>query len=124
VNTPTTKKLLIIDDDPDQLLIVGTILRRKCACEVITASSVNEGLKLFMADGGGISLVISDVAMPGMSVEELIQTIRSNSKIPIIVVTSAYEDKKEEFLALGATSFIQKQDLTKQLAATVNELLE
>jgi CheY-like chemotaxis protein len=123
VNTPTTKKLLIIDDDPDQLLIVGTILRRKCACEVITASSVNEGLKLFMADGG-ISLVISDVAMPGMSVEELIQTIRSNSKIPIIVVTSAYEDKKEEFLALGATSFIQKQDLTKQLAATVNELLE
>ena len=83
MNVPVNmKRILIVDDEPRVLSILGVILDRMNKME-----QIKYGFEIVMADGGkqalheveqgAFDLVISDVIMPGMGGVELVEAIRA-----------------------------------------------
>ncbi len=82
-----SKKILIIDDEPDMLRYLSMFLSDE-GFQVETAGDGPEGLERVKA--GGIGLITLDINMPGMSGVEVFSILRSNpelKEIPVIVVT-------------------------------------
>ncbi|MBF0288445.1 MAG: response regulator [SAR324 cluster bacterium] len=86
-------KILIVDDEPDNLFIVGRTLG-KLEVDVVKA---NSGYKAMEAlSHHQVALVILDVRMPGMNGYEVAEWIRGqeNTKhVPIIFLSAAYTDQ-------------------------------
>nr|WP_321469043.1 diguanylate cyclase [uncultured Desulfobulbus sp.] len=84
----TTTKILIVDDRPENLLTLESLL--DCPnLEVIKAQSGEEALGLTLEHD--LALVLLDVKMPGMDGYEVAELMRSSRKtkgIPIIFVTA------------------------------------
>src|SRR5687768_1081051 len=77
------KRILLVDDDHLVRNAYRRILRSH-GLEVATAASAVEALEMFRK--GGFDLVVTDVAMPGMSGEELVRHL--GGAVPVLVVTS------------------------------------
>jgi DNA-binding NtrC family response regulator len=79
--------VLLVDDDP---LIVKTFeaLLGAQGLNVTTASSAEDGLKLFEADPNRFGIVLTDHDMPGMSGTHFLGALRVlKPKLPIILWT-------------------------------------
>lgn len=83
---PDSMNILLIDDDPIILELLGRHLRRG-RHTVTTAPSGREGLAALA--GGTFDVVITDRVMPGMSGDEVAAEIRRReSKVPIVMLTA------------------------------------
>jgi CheY-like chemotaxis protein len=81
------KKILIIDDEKDMQIYLGTLFR-KAGYEIQTAANGEEGLKL--AETFQPDLITLDVLMPKGSGVRAYRGLRSSSKtraVPIVVLT-------------------------------------
>ncbi len=113
-----TKRILLVDDDPDVLLISGATLR-KAGFEVTASLSGDEALLLI---GGAVpfDLLVTDYAMPGLDGAELIRLAQERQKgLPALMVTGYARDLQPASLPEGAVvlakpctriEFIQKVD--------------
>ena len=63
-NNGKGRRILIVDDDPGQRSLLDSFLRSQ-GFDTVTAASGEEALETLRA--GGISMMISDVRMPGLS---------------------------------------------------------
>ena len=102
-------KVLLADDDPNTLRLVGHALR-KMGHAVVTATDGTEASEKFLAEG--FPVVVTDWEMPGLNGIELCRLIR-NAKLPvytyIIFLTSRHEKQHLiEALDAGADDFISK----------------
>ncbi len=79
---------LVVDDDPGVLIIAGQILEA-ARFRVLEASSAEAALEILERESG-ISLVLTDVTMPGMSGLELAARIRERDPAIKIIVMSGY----------------------------------
>ncbi len=79
--------ILIVDDQPDFLLILERYLTRG-GLEVETALSGDAALEKIR--GRAFDLVITDKAMPGMGGEELARTIKAMSPQPRVILLTGY----------------------------------
>ncbi|MFC2135824.1 response regulator transcription factor [Bacteroidota bacterium] len=118
------KKILIVDDHPDNVFILQDRLERE-GYEVITAYDGETGLKRTMDENP--DLILLDVMMPGMSGYEVctkIMETESTKNIPVILVTALTDaqDVKEGLLA-GAFDYIKKPFNRIELLARVNSAL-
>lgn len=118
------KKILIVDDHPDNVFILQDRLERE-GYEVITAYDGETGLKKTMDESP--DLILLDVMMPGMSGYEVCSKImetESTKNIPVILVTALTDaqDVKEGLLA-GAFDYIKKPFNRIELLARVNSAL-
>jgi CheY-like chemotaxis protein len=85
---PRTKRVLIIDDHADDILLSRRILEAR-ACQVIEASSGPEGLEIVY--NYPPDLIILDLTMPGMDGFEVMDALKTDAKIrniPVIVITA------------------------------------
>jgi len=98
--------VLVIDDDPNALDLLGRTLQR-AGMRVVTASDGEEALRLVRElHPAAITL---DVMMPGMDGWQVLREIKADPKtrdIPVIMVTMT--DDRELGCALGATEFLTK----------------
>lgn len=102
------KTILIIEDDADISQLLYTALS-KAGYDAVQAYSGTEGKMLLGLKGKSFSLVLLDLMLPGMSGEELLSVIRSESDIPVIVLTAKDElDDKISVLTGGADDYITK----------------
>lgn len=84
-------KILVVDDEPAILRLTKSALEVG-GYEVITASSAEHGLKICHEMAGALSLVISDVTMPGMNGREFARCVANlHNPIPVILM-SGYTD--------------------------------
>jgi len=102
------KKILIVDDEPHNLLLLRTSLVHM-GHEVAEASNGIDALKNLDSD---IDLVLSDVMMPGMNGFELVRRMREIpdfDDVPVIMVTTL-GDKNSRLKAVeaGAMDYISK----------------
>jgi PAS domain S-box-containing protein len=100
-------KILLIDDEPDIVRVLGISLKAD-GYQVIPALSGAEGLVAFAKDKPEI--VITDIKMPGMDgieVLEKIKTIDPNTEV-IIITGHGDIDNTIEALKYGASDFISK----------------
>lgn len=102
--------ILIVDDRPENLLVLESILYNM-ECNIIKATSGNEALSLMF--DYNFALVLLDVQMPEMDGFEIAELMRSNSRTrftPIIFVTAISKEKTCIFKGyeVGAVDYLFK----------------
>ena len=102
------KTILIIEDDADISQLLYTALS-KAGYDAVQAYSGTEGKMLLGMKEKRFALILRDLMLPGISGEELLSFIRSDSDIPVIVLTAKDElDDKISVLIGGADDYITK----------------
>lgn len=121
-DSDTRKRILVVDDDPDFLKVIGIRLEAN-NYEVIAVSSGREALekvKEVKPDA-----VFLDVLMPGMDGLQVLDRIRSfNKELPIFIITAFSDEKRfEKAKDLKASGFIVKTaDLKREIDNIINIL--
>jgi PAS domain S-box-containing protein len=118
--------VLIVNDEPDQLKLMGTLLH-KAGYSVLTAEDGVEGLTLARRERP--DLVISDVSMPRMNGLEFCREIRADSElktVPILLVSARQKDTESAVAGLraGADDYLEIPFDSARLVAKVSRLLE
>lgn len=115
-----TLKVLTIDDDPAMTELIGLLLR-SYGLEVISANDGEKGLELARSEKP--DLIMLDLTMPGVDGWEVCKTIRTFSKVPVIVL-SALDDPTiiSSALDAGADDYMVKPVPSSVLIAHINNL--
>ena len=108
------KKLLFVDDEPELLKMVTSILSDEGFGNIATAGSVKEGISAFQKEKP--DLAILDVMLPDGDGFSLMQQIRKFSDVPVIFLTAKDEAADRlSGLGLGADDYIAKPFLPQEL---------
>jgi PAS domain S-box-containing protein len=118
--------VLIVNDDPDQLKLMGSLLA-KAGYSVVTAVDGLDGLNLARRERP--DLVISDVSMPRMNGLEFCREMRADTElktVPILLVTALQKDTESAVAGLraGADDYLEFPFDAPRLVAKVSRLLE
>jgi signal transduction histidine kinase len=119
------KRVLIVDDNPQNLKVLGSMLKKN-GCSPAFAK---EGAKAFnSAKKRQPDLILLDIMMPDISGFEVCKLLKQNAatkNIPVIFLSAKTE--KEEIIAgleLGAVDYVTKPFNSKELMTRVNTHLE
>lgn len=118
--------ILIVDDAPDKLLALHTVLE-DLGQNIVTATSGTEALRHLLRDD--FAVILLDVNMPGMDGFETAQMIRSRratARVPIIFVTSFSTADNEVFrgYSLGAVDYIFTPVVPEVLRSKVSVFID
>jgi DNA-binding NarL/FixJ family response regulator len=124
-NTGTQKKLLLIDDDPNLILLVKDYLEFR-GYEVVTAENGREALGVL--DQQTLDMIICDVMMPEMDGYSLVSAIRSDPKtswIPVLFLSAKGQSQdRVKGLNIGADVYMVKPFEPEELVAQVESSLK
>lgn len=115
--------ILVVDDSPDNLFLVQTILEEE-GYEITLAEDGKTALQHM--DASPPDLVLLDVMMPDMDGFEVTRRIRENPKLPfmpILLITAFDQPSVVKGLDTGADDFIRKPVEVDELLARVRSLL-
>jgi signal transduction histidine kinase/DNA-binding response OmpR family regulator len=109
--TPDSKaNVLLVDDRPENLLALETILA-ELGQNLVRASSGREALRFLLVED--FALILLDVQMPGLNGFELAELIRERERTqhtPIIFISATSRDEQYVFkgYSLGAVDYLTK----------------
>ena len=106
-------RILLLEDDPVSVEIVGTYLRLNAFAqvEVHTAVSLSEALALL--GRVDVELVVADLHLPDSAGEDTVAALVRAVGCPVIAITGDLDPGlRDATLACGAFEFLQKRDLT------------
>lgn len=114
-------KILIIEDDAELSMILTNYLE-KYDMEVISAEDPYLGLSLLTQNA--VDLVILDLTLPGMDGLEVVEKIRAESDVPIII-SSARDDITDKVIGLerGADDYMPKPYDPRELVTRIKTIL-
>jgi DNA-binding NarL/FixJ family response regulator len=119
------KKLLLIDDDPNLILLVKDYLEFR-GYEVVTAENGREALELLETQVP--DMIVCDVMMPEMDGYSLVSTIRSDPKtswIPVLFLSAKGQSQdRVKGLNVGADVYMVKPFEPEELVAQVESSLK
>lgn len=116
-------RILAVDDTPDNLILVQTILESEGFEMDLVADGISALEQIIQSPP---DLILLDVMMPGIDGYEVTRRIRNNPGlpyIPILLITAFTESSVVEGLDAGADDFIRKPFDTDELLARVRSLL-
>jgi DNA-binding response OmpR family regulator len=109
--------ILIIEDD----MAIHSLIKETLDLHdfhTLGAFSGTEGKLLF--EQNKVDLVLLDLMLPGMNGEQLLQEIRQNSTVPVMVISAKNDQtSKLELLTNGADDYIIKPFALKELLARI-----
>lgn len=113
--------LLVIDDDIELCELLTTYLG-KGGFDVTSVNHGEEGFK--EATSNPYDLVVLDVMLPGLNGFDVLRKIRTESNIPIIMLTARDEDVDRIVgLELGADDYLPKPFNPRELVARIEAIL-
>lgn len=116
------KKILLVDDEPELLKMVETILKDDGFEHIVTALTVTDGVAV--AREQKPELAVLDVMLPDGDGFSLMQQIRSFTDMPVIFLTARDEaPDKLAGLGLGADDYIVKPFLPQEFLLRVYAVL-
>jgi LmbE family N-acetylglucosaminyl deacetylase/CheY-like chemotaxis protein len=122
--TGESRRVLVVDDDPDVALFVKTVLERRAECVVTIAPdgvSAMSALAEFQPD-----VVVTDIQMPGLSGLDLLTAIREDTGwLPVVVMTAHVSvDYAVSALRAQADEFLTKPLDSTRLVEVVTRLAD
>jgi DNA-binding response OmpR family regulator len=115
------RRILIIDDDVELCELISEFLQP----ENFLVESVHSGTKgLEVALNGNFDLIVLDVMLPGTRGFEVLQRIRVNSRVPVVMLTARGQDVDRILgLEIGADDYLPKPFNPRELAARIHAVL-
>jgi len=116
-------RILIVDDEPNMLHMLSSILRHD-GFEPQCAASAHEALDL--AGRQDFDFILSDVRMPGMDGIQLVEALRKKRVDSIVILMSAYGtvELALEAIRKGAYDYISKPFKTDEVVLTLRKAAE
>lgn len=120
------KKLLLIDDDPDELeILLDVVDKLKLSCTCTWASSAEEGLKLL--ELAKPDIILLDINMPKLNGWECLNILKGKmvvAEIPVVMYSNGV-DQGLIFKAksLGAADAVAKTFQSQELVTVLNRIL-
>ncbi len=120
-----TERILLVDDE-EYIITMETEMLEKLGYQVTSSSSSINALEIFRASPNKVDMVITDMAMPNMSGDELsMQLIKIRPDIPILLCTGFSETMSEkQAISLGIKGFLFKPVLMNDLALKIRKILD
>jgi signal transduction histidine kinase len=127
MNYPDTVRLLLVDDRPDNLVVMSAVTRSAWPqAQIVTASSATEGLRHAREQTFDGALI--DVHMPEMDGIEMVRALKTDpltATLPTILITShrTTSEACAEGLAAGAEDFICRPLDNTELVARLRVMI-
>jgi two-component system KDP operon response regulator KdpE len=113
------KRILVVDDEPGIVKILGITLRLH-GYEFVGTTSGAEAVELARSRDPDVMLL--DILMPGMNGMEVLEKVRAFSKVPVIVFT-ARPDITQIAMKMGADAFVSKPFDPDQMLEKIRAVL-
>jgi two-component system response regulator CpxR len=114
-------RILLIDDDRQLGSMLGDYFSAD-RLELVVSATGEEGLQ--KAAAGNYDLLILDIMLPGLSGLEVLQRIRRNSDVPVIMLTARGDDVDRIIgLEVGADDYLPKPFNPRELVARIKAIL-
>lgn len=120
------KKIMVVDDEPDQIFSLKLILEHNNEYEIIGAKNGLECLEL-LEKNNMPDLILLDIMMPKMNGWEVLKHIRSKSEwkdIPVIFLTALTGKDKRNKGNIVADGYIEKPYDLDDLKKTIEIIID
>lgn len=116
-----TDHILVVDDDAEIRILLKTYLEKNS----LKVSLAQDGVEMWDAlDEAAIDLIVLDLMLPGIDGLELCRTLRSRSKIPVIMLTARGDEMDRVIgLEMGADDYLPKPFSARELLARIKVIL-
>lgn len=115
--------VLIIDDDKELCALMEKCIEHEKMTAIIARGGM-EGLKIVYEQKEELALVILDIMMSDLDGFQVLQRIRMESNVPVLMLTAkSGEEDKVLGLRLGADDYLTKPFSINELMARVNSLI-
>ena len=116
--------ILIVDDEARMRKLIKDFLHAK-NYKILEAEDGEKALEVFEENKEKINLVLLDVMMPKVDGWTVLRKIRSESKVPVIMLTARGEEQDELFgFELGVDEYVSKPFSPKILVARIEAILK
>lgn len=108
MGTENIRRLLIVDDEPDMLVLLRKVLAKNCECEVFVANSGAQALEVL--DAYVPDVILTDIMMPDIDGLQLLEAVKRLDMNISVVVMTAYGtiEMAVKSLKKGAYDFLEK----------------
>jgi DNA-binding NtrC family response regulator len=119
-----TARILLVDDDPSLLKMMGAYLGR-LGYSVTLANSTEKAWAEVEAAPSGYDIAVLDGSMPGLSMEDLaLKILRANPSLRVVAASGyAMDTSAVEAAAPGRVAVLQKPFAPEMLVAVVRRML-
>jgi CheY-like chemotaxis protein len=117
---------MLIDDDPDQRLLLQMVLKR-AGFSVTALESAREALDLIRYTP--VQLVICDVQMPDLTGPDFAALLReteqelNRARVPLLLLTASEDGVDRETASTHADALVTKGNATRELGRHAHALL-
>jgi len=135
MNTKKEKLILLVEDNPDDVLLTLEALKdNNILNEIIIAKDGVEALDFLFGQGKykdrdlsiNPQLILLDLKLPKVDGLEVLKEVKSNERtkmIPVVILTSSKEEQDLiKSYSLGVNSYIRKPVDFEQFSASVKQL--
>ena len=116
-----SQSCILVVEDEEGLLEILELNLYSAGYRVITASNGVDGWQQF--DQARPDLVVLDLNLPQMSGFRLLELVRSESEVPVLILTAYDFAEAEEVARYRPDAFVKKPFAARELVATVNRLI-
>jgi DNA-binding response OmpR family regulator len=115
------RRILIADDEPDLRKMLTAYLQAE-GFETSVAADGLQAVERVRAEGP--DLIVLDVGMPGIDGFEALRRIRTDSDVPVIMLTARSEEVDRVVgLTVGADDYVAKPFSPRELSARIKAVL-
>ena len=121
-------RLMIVDDSPMMRAFIKRVIAMSGVEAEVLIEAGDGAEALAKLEGKTVDLVFTDINMPGMNGEELVEKLAARygpQRIPVIVVsTDGSVVRREHLSALGVLGYLVKPFSPEDLRAEVERVVE
>jgi CheY-like chemotaxis protein len=122
-DTLQSKRLLVVDDDPEVLALTTKVLRSLPDREVVACDNPWQALDVFMGDPESFEMLVTDFNMPSLDGIELSRRLHSQSPQLHVLLISGGGLETADMICAGLDAFLSKPWRAEELLEVVRSVL-
>ena len=121
---PQPPRVLVVDDEPSLVEVIGDVVGRGMGCRVLTASTVAQARKVLATQG--IELLVADLKLPDGDGMSLLPVLREHQPFASAIVITGSPSVEGAIGAIrgGAVDFVPKPFTPSHLVERIGKALE